>query len=62
MELRAIPFEQSLILNINNEPVEITVFKTTDASNIKIGINAPKSLKVNREEIHLKKLEQEKNN
>jgi sRNA-binding carbon storage regulator CsrA len=50
MELRNLPFEQAMTLRINNQDVEITVFKTCDDSNIKFGINAPPSVQIDREE------------
>lgn len=34
MELKNLPFEQPMILRINNQYIEITVFKTSEEGNL----------------------------
>lgn len=52
MEIITIPFEEPLQINLNGEIVSVIAFKTTERGNIKFGIEAPRSIKVNREEIY----------
>ena len=53
MEIITIPFEESLVIELNGQIVTIVAFKTAELSNIKLGIEAPRSIKVNREEVYL---------
>lgn len=55
MEFQHIEFERSLILIINQQKITITPFLTGEPGNIKLGINAPFGVAVNREEIHKSK-------
>lgn len=58
MEIQHIEFDQNLILIINNQPIKITPFiMKGDPGNIKFGIDAPRSLAINREEIFVLKKE-----
>lgn len=58
MEIRIIEFEKKLVLIINNQKIDITPFLVKDdPGNIKIGIDAPRGLAVNREEIFKRKKE-----
>ncbi len=52
MKIEMLPFEEPLILNINGEVVQLLAFKTQEHGNIKFGVNAPRSVKVHREEIY----------
>ncbi|OGV39204.1 MAG: carbon storage regulator [Legionellales bacterium RIFCSPHIGHO2_12_FULL_42_9] len=52
MEIITIPFEEPIQIHLNGEIVTVIVFKTTDRDNLKFGIEAPRSIKVNREEIY----------
>ena len=52
MEIKTVSFEEPLIIDINGKKVEINCFKTSEQSNIKIGVNAPKCISINREEVH----------
>lgn len=61
MEILSINFEKSAILEINGVKIGITPFKEKDEDIIKIGIDAPKSIRVNREEIHKQLIEAQKN-
>ena len=55
MQLINIEVESHMTLVYNNQPIKITPFFTRDKGTIKLGIDAPKALPVNREEIHQKK-------
>ena len=52
MEIITIPFEESLYVQLQGESVKITAFKTIEHGNIKFGIDAPRAVKVNREEVY----------
>jgi len=56
MEILMVDFEDHALLNINGELVKLTPFKERDPNIIKVGVDAPKSMTVNREEIHLQLL------
>ncbi len=58
MEIRNVEFEHQLILTINNHTIRITPFLTAEHGNIKLGIDAPNGVLVNREEVHKRKQEQ----
>ncbi|AOU50697.1 carbon storage regulator [Legionella pneumophila] len=59
MEIRTVAFESELIITLeNNQKVVITPFKTQEPGNFKLGIDAPKQVTVNRQEIYLRKQEQ----
>lgn len=55
MEIMLVPFEKQLTLIINNKTVQLTPFLTSEREVIKIGIEAPYGLAINREEIYYKK-------
>jgi len=52
MEIITVPFEIPLTIEINGEKIEINCFETIEHGNIKFGVNAPRSVKVDREEVH----------
>jgi len=52
MEIKTVSFEEPLIIKINGRKVEINCFETFEHGNIKFGINAPKNVSVDREEVH----------
>lgn|GEM_PF-808834 len=52
MEILSVDFEEHALLHINGELIKITPFKERDPSVIKLGIDAPKTTTVNREEVH----------
>lgn len=59
MEIRTVTFESELIITLeNNQKVVITPFKTHEPGNFKLGIDAPKHVSINRQEIYLRKQEQ----
>ncbi|OGV40282.1 MAG: carbon storage regulator [Legionellales bacterium RIFCSPHIGHO2_12_FULL_42_9] len=53
MEIIVLKYEEPLRIKLNGELVEIIVFKTAEPGNVKFGINAPRTVTVNREEINL---------
>lgn len=56
MEIQYISFEDKLLIISNNQKIEITPFFIPgDPTNIKLGIDAPRGVSVNREEIYKKK-------
>ncbi|HGC5940499.1 TPA: carbon storage regulator [Legionella pneumophila] len=63
MEIRTVTFESDLIIILEgNQKIVITPFKTPEPGNFKLGIEAPKHVTVNRQEIYLRKQEQLKKN
>jgi carbon storage regulator len=63
MDIVKVPFESKLIFVMNNQEIKLTAFLTEERGNIKIGIDAPRGVAVNREEIYIikqKKLEKAK--
>lgn len=53
MQIISVPFEEPLIIHLNDEIVQLVAFKTQEHNNIKFGIKAPRSVNVHREEIYL---------
>lgn len=60
MDIITIPFEETFSLTVDGQHVKIITFRTLEPGNIKFGIDAPRSLKVNREEVYLALKEEEK--
>lgn len=56
MEVLSVDFELTAIIELNGIKVGLTPFKEHDPNVIKIGVDAPKCLTVNREEIHIQML------
>ncbi|MGQ3891088.1 carbon storage regulator [Legionella sp. CNM-4043-24] len=52
MDIVTASFEESLVFNINGEIIRLVAFKTPEHGNIKFGVDAPRSVKVHREEIY----------
>lgn len=52
MQILMIPFEEPITIMVENETVKLLAFKTSEHGNIKFGVEAPRSLKVHREEIY----------
>ncbi|MDX2346396.1 MAG: carbon storage regulator [Legionella sp.] len=61
MEIVTVDFEEPVMLTVNNELVRVVAFKTQEHGHIKFGVDAPRSIKVHREEVYLaiKKQEEE---
>lgn len=59
MDILYLKFEEPHLLTIDGHKVEIVVFETTEASNVKFGINAPSVIGVDREEIYIQKKQRE---
>lgn len=60
MDILTIPFEKEIILKIKDQDIKLITFRTPEHGNIKFGIDAPRSVKVNREEIYFLLQEEEK--
>jgi carbon storage regulator len=60
MDILMLPFEEPLILKVNEHHIKIVTFRTPEHGNIKFGIDAPRSVKVNREEVYLAEQEKSK--
>ena len=56
MDIVNVEFEKEMKLTLNQQEVALICFKTDEHGNIKFGVNAPKNLGVNREEIHFMKM------
>lgn len=57
MEIVNLSFEKPLKLIISGETVELIAFKTPEPGNIKFGVEAPRKMGVDREEIRNQKKE-----
>lgn len=52
MDIFTVNFEEPFTLKINGETIKIIAFETLEQGNIKFGVDAPRSVKVHREEIY----------
>ncbi len=52
MNIVTISFEEPLIISVDGEIVQLVAFKTQEHGNIKLGVQAPLSINVHREEIY----------
>ena len=52
MQIVTICFEQPLDIIIGDTPITLVTFKSTELGHVKFGIDAPKNIKVNREEVY----------
>lgn len=57
MEIIHIEFEKNLVIERGNTKITITPFETLTFGTVSLGVEAPKSVSVNREEIHKMKKE-----
>ena len=53
MEIVTIKYEEPLRIKLNQDYIEIIAFRTLEPGNVKFGINAPRTVTVNREEVNL---------
>ncbi|MBA3535852.1 MAG: carbon storage regulator [Tatlockia sp.] len=51
MDIVTINFEEKLVIDIRGKGVTLVAFHTREHEHITIGIDAPRSLRVNREEV-----------
>ena len=51
MDIINVEFEQEMKLTVNKQEVTFVCFKTDEHGNIKFGVNAPRKIAVNRQEI-----------
>lgn len=52
MKIVTTTFEEPITLSIKGELVRLVAFKTAEHGNIKFGVDAPRNIKVHREEIY----------
>lgn len=51
MDIISLQFEEPLVICINGAVVKVLAFKTQEHGNIKFGVEAPRAININREEI-----------
>lgn len=51
MDIIRTDFEDIIVINIKGQRVELVAYKTQEHGNIKIGVEAPRSIRVNRAEV-----------
>ncbi|MDP3559168.1 MAG: carbon storage regulator [Legionellaceae bacterium] len=51
MDIYWLNFESSLIIELGEQVVSLTAFRAADPEHIKFGVEAPRSVPVNREEV-----------
>jgi len=52
MNIVTASFEEPLVFCVNGEVIRLVAFKTPEHGNIKFGVDAPRTVKVHREEIY----------
>ncbi|STX29172.1 carbon storage regulator CsrA [Legionella beliardensis] len=62
MDILTVNFEEALKITIDGKSVLLMAFKTLEHGNIKFGVEAPRAIKVHREEIYQAIQSQEKQN
>lgn len=60
MNIMTVSFEEYLNICVDGQIVRMVAFKTPEHGNVKFGLEAPRTLKVHREEIYLAIKEKEK--
>lgn len=53
MDILTLPFEKELEIIHQGKQIKLIAFQTAERGNIKFGIQAPREVKVNREEVYL---------
>ncbi|MBA2655446.1 MAG: carbon storage regulator [Tatlockia sp.] len=51
MDIVTINFEEKLVIDIRGQGVTLVAFQTLEPGNVKFGIDAPRSMRVNRQEV-----------
>lgn len=60
MDIINASFEEPLVFSVNGTVIRLVAFKTPEHGNVKFGVDAPRNVKVHREEIyHAIKLKEE---
>ncbi|MGQ3887810.1 carbon storage regulator [Legionella sp. CNM-1927-20] len=52
MDIVTVNFEETLKITVKNKSILLVAFKTLEHGNIKFGVEAPRSVKIHREEIY----------
>lgn len=52
MDILTLNIEEALLIHVDNEWVKVTPFKSHEPGQVKLGIEAPRSIKVHREEVY----------
>lgn len=52
MDIVNLPFEEPLRIQVDGHEVIVYAFKTVEPCNVKFGIQAPRAVKVHREEVY----------
>ena len=60
MDIVMVDFEQPLHIRRNDNNVTLVTFKTAEPGQVKFGVEAPKNIKVHREEVYHAIKEKEK--
>jgi carbon storage regulator len=60
MDIVMVDFEQPLHIRRNDSTVTLVTFKTVEPGQVKFGVDAPKNIKVHREEVYQAIKEKEK--
>ena len=58
MDIHLTPFDKEFVIHKNGQKIVLKFWQTDEECNIKIGVNAPRNMAVDREEIWLMKKEQ----
>ena len=53
MDIVLLTFESKLIFMKDEQKIQLTAFLTEEKGNVKLGIDAPRGISVDREEIHI---------
>ena len=52
MNIITVDYEETLTFCVQGEVIQVVAFKTPEHGNVKFGVEAPRSIKVHREEIY----------